>query len=97
MAKAADIINLNVKTTWRLREERDEYSDHIQSLKSDKLKLESELQESKEEILLMRTENEQMRNKVQKNKDWAEQIDRLIKNFECIFRDGTVSKGVGML
>ncbi|RNA31979.1 hypothetical protein BpHYR1_053121 [Brachionus plicatilis] len=72
MAKAADIINLNTKTTWRLRKERDEYSDHVQSLKSDKQKFESQLEESREEILLLRTESEQLRKKVQENKDWVE-------------------------
>ncbi|RNA03294.1 hypothetical protein BpHYR1_009970 [Brachionus plicatilis] len=54
MAKAADIINLNFKTTWRLREERDEFSDQVKSLKSDMLKTENELEESNEEILLLR-------------------------------------------
>ncbi|RNA06684.1 hypothetical protein BpHYR1_003246, partial [Brachionus plicatilis] len=81
MAKAADIINLNSKTTWRLMEERDEFSDQLKTLKSDKLKMENELDESNEEILLLRKENEQLRKKVQENKDWAEQIDKLIKKF----------------
>ncbi|RMZ96818.1 hypothetical protein BpHYR1_054228 [Brachionus plicatilis] len=50
MTKAADIINLNSKTTWRLMEERDEFSDQLKTLKSDKLKMENELDESNEEI-----------------------------------------------
>ncbi|RNA31672.1 hypothetical protein BpHYR1_041726 [Brachionus plicatilis] len=74
MAKAADIINLNTKTTWRLREERDEYSDHVQSVESDKQNFERQFEESREEILLLRTESEQLLKKAQENKDWVEDL-----------------------
>ncbi|RMZ93560.1 hypothetical protein BpHYR1_006176 [Brachionus plicatilis] len=40
--------------------------------------MENELEESNEEILLLRRENEQLRKKVQEIKDWAEQIDKYL-------------------
>ncbi|RNA21413.1 hypothetical protein BpHYR1_006061 [Brachionus plicatilis] len=63
ISKVADIINLNSKITWRLREEKDEFSEQVKSLRSDKLKIESVLEESNEEILLLRKENEQLHKK----------------------------------
>ncbi|RNA08311.1 hypothetical protein BpHYR1_007958 [Brachionus plicatilis] len=82
MAKAADIINLNSKATWRLREERDEFSDQVKSLKSDKLKMKNELEESNEEILLLRKENEQLHKDLNKIDSVEESDDEEIANLD---------------